>query len=428
MFSRFTPLALTLSVAISAVVAQQVPILQPQSTDRTVYQILNEDSRFTRLMRAINASDTLISTLNSSSIGITFFAVPDWAIPKPDAQNIDAYIPETEWDLAHAFGLLEGYTPSTSSSDDKKERFRKLIQAILSYHIIPKALDASMLTDYITHPTNLSISDAMNGHPLRLRVEHTLLPPATTVNLYSKVIEANIEASNGFLHVINHPLLPPPSAFQELFMEPSKFSIFTSALQRTGLTDALDLRPVRKGDGVKFEGTSTVTIFAPMNRAFEALPKKLQLFLFSVHGGRALQKLLQYHITPDIALLSDSFLNETSRSTATEVLHPAMLTSESHIVAATLLEKHPLNITIVKRNITLPLPGPRQPHVVNRQLFVNDQSVYLSDIVALNGGVHVIDKLLDPRKDHQNSHCAPDGGNSCDVWANWEDWLPQWGQ
>lgn len=75
----------------------------------------------------------------------------------------------------------------------------------------------------------------------------------------------------------------------------------TSAVQRTGLADSLDLRYIRGKDGGKgsLEGASAVTVFAPSNRAFEALPRNLQLFLFSPFGTHILKKILQYHIIPD---------------------------------------------------------------------------------------------------------------------------------
>lgn len=75
----------------------------------------------------------------------------------------------------------------------------------------------------------------------------------------------------------------------------------TSALQRSDLTRNLDLRWVRD-EGLK--GASLVTIFAPTNRAFDALPKRLRSYLFSPFGERALKKLLQYHIIPNTVLHS----------------------------------------------------------------------------------------------------------------------------
>lgn len=117
---------------------------------------------------------------------------------------------------------------------------------------------------------------------------------------------------------MSQPLIPPPSVFQELYMVPEFFSILvchwwlflvsilliisqTSTLQRSNLTELLDLRYVHKKG---FEGSNLVTVFAPTNRAFEKLPRKLKLFLFSPFGERVLQKLLRYHIVPELAFFS----------------------------------------------------------------------------------------------------------------------------
>ena len=80
-----------------------------------------------------------------------------------------------------------------------------------------------------------------------------------------------------------------------------KFFFETSALQRSNLTDDVDLR-FSRGHGL--EGTSLVTVFAPTNQAFEALPKKLQFFLFSPFGARVLKKLLEFHIVPNAVIHS----------------------------------------------------------------------------------------------------------------------------
>lgn len=128
----------------------------------------------------------------------------------------------------------------------------------------------------------------------------------------------------GIVHVVNHPVLPPVSAFQTLFLLPQYFSIAvslklfnlpftdksavqTSAIQRVGLTDDLDLHfhcKDRNVDDCKFSGASSLTFFAPVNVAFERLPFKLRLFLFSPAGSRILKKILQYHIVPDVVVLS----------------------------------------------------------------------------------------------------------------------------
>lgn len=55
---------------------------------------------------------------------------------------------------------------------------------------------------------------------------------------------------------------------------------------------------------LRVEGSPAVTVFAPTNKAFEALPRDLKLYLFSPFGKRALRKVLEYHIAPNFVLHS----------------------------------------------------------------------------------------------------------------------------
>lgn len=90
----------------------------------------------------------------------------------------------------------------------------------------------------------------------------------------------------------------------------------------------------------------------------------------------------------------------------------------------TLLVNHTLHAQIDKFNITFPIPGPRQPGRVTTRFLINRQRVLLPDIVGLNGAIHVVGRLLDPRK---HPHCGVAVNEGEDVWGNWEQWLPQWG-
>ena len=47
-----------------------------------------------------------------------------------------------------------------------------------------------------------------------------------------------------------------------------------------------------------------MTAFAVPNNAFLKLPRRLQYFLFSPFGTRALRKLLSYHIAPGVITYS----------------------------------------------------------------------------------------------------------------------------
>lgn len=121
-------------------------------------------------------------------------------------------------DLIDAIDQVEA-----EDDDEDKERRKKfiriLVRAVLSYHIIPQSIDATQLVQNTTYPTNLTIPDsALDKESLRIRVSTKLLPPSVRINFFSTVIKPDVKAKNGVIHVINHPLLPPPSIFQELFL------------------------------------------------------------------------------------------------------------------------------------------------------------------------------------------------------------------
>lgn len=102
--------------------------------------------------------------------------------------------------------LEESEHPSDDNDDDDKEKrkemLKRLLRAILAYHVIPRNLDSVALGENTTYPSTLTIPGAVGGEPQRLRVQQNPLPPATTINFYSKVIRANTRASNGLSHAV----------------------------------------------------------------------------------------------------------------------------------------------------------------------------------------------------------------------------------
>lgn len=70
---------------------------------------------------------------------------------------------------------------------------------------------------------------------------------------------------------------------------------------------------------------------------------------------------------------------------------------------------------------------------------MNQHPVIVADVVSLNGVIHVVDRLLDPRKKphrhhghhrhgHHGHHEEEDSVDDPvgDIWVDWESWLPQW--
>jgi len=466
-----------------------------------------------RFVRTVNNSTSPVTHSTFSHLflaSLSFFAPPDSALPhhkddlmlhglSPDFDTYETCLPGPT-DLAEALRLLDildfsKSQPATDEYDDEKRKkiLKFILRAILEYHIIPTAAyDIINLGHNSTYPTSLIIPGVLDSQPQRLRVEQTIIPPRTSINFYTKIIRPNVKASNGkfcltfvcvgvftmhssgIIHVVNYPLLPPPSIFQGLYMVPHFFSTFvnllfhffapsliylqqTSALQRSGLTEALDFRYIHhKG----FEGSRLMTAFAPTNRAFEALPKNLQLFLFSPFGEKALKKILSYHVVPNVVVhsgrtqfhvsaknrvLNRYFLDylrteHKDKSSPTHSVYkfheptleatafplPKEPISSVNLTLNTLFVNHTLQAEIMREKITLPLPWPghKKPYAVRTVVSINHQLVLVPDIVGLNGAAHVIGKILDPRACH---YLGPvDSTENEDVWDKWEEWLPQW--
>jgi len=227
-------------------------------------------------------------------------------------------------------------------------------------------------------------------------------------------------------------------------MVPEYFSILTSTLQRSNLTKLLDLRYVHEKG---FKGSKLVTVFAPTNHAFEKLPRKLRLFLFSPFGERILQKLLRYHIVPDLAFFSDYAHHKEGKEEFDfvsfevsgdgekpprrwfnldwplrrkgPVIEPI---SRDKYTLETALLGHTLDVIVDKKRVTLPLPGPHKPSAIKTKVIVDHQLALIRDIVGVNGAIHVVNSVLDPRKHY---HHPPEHQDE-QTWEEWEEWLPQW--
>ncbi|KAK2467100.1 hypothetical protein APHAL10511_001358 [Amanita phalloides] len=483
------------------------PNFPPPSGRETIYETLSRDSRFSRIIKAIDYIEEVAVLLNDSTTGLTFFAPDNKALryrPKQHAMSemhFDDSAPFYNLDnvLSGLENLDQSFSPPFENDDDSdddgdwKERkrrfFKMLLRAILEYHVLPRRLDVVSLGDKMTHPTHFVVDQALGGNPQRIRTEQKSLPPILVVNFYSHIVRPDIKASNGLIHVVDHPLLPPPSVFQELFMASSHFSIFVSAIQRTGLTNALDFRFTNDNDGgeSRVEGTEAVTVFAPTNTAFEALPKDLRLFLFSPFGERALKKILQYHIVPEFVLHSDYTFNRTDTLPGSDMgafdldselayqlreirsgdaksfyfqdrgIHFADAeedeTIQKHkkhkkpkhpkkpkmpwpepislvdLTLPTLFDDHPLHVHIGKFKLRLPIPGHDHPYRIITKFSVDGHELRAPDLVAMNGAVHVINKLLDPRGPHHyQAHMSgsPRSEEKMDIWKTWKTWLFQW--
>ena len=169
----------------------------------------------------------------------------------------------------------------------------------------------------------------------------------------SKVVTADIEATNGVIHVIDTVLVPEtfsltpaaeiPATVVDIALSSPDFSILVAAVQQAGLVEAL-------------QGEGPFTVFAPTNAAFEKLLGELSISAEDLLNNPQLADVLLYHVVAGKVLSTDL---------------------QNGMEAETL---GGLKITV---NLT---DGVK----------INNSSVIAADIEAGNGVVHVIDTVLVP--------------------------------
>ncbi|XP_037795059.1 transforming growth factor-beta-induced protein ig-h3-like isoform X2 [Penaeus monodon] len=215
------------------------------------------------------------------------------------------------------------------------------LKSVLLYHVVPGTVLSSALSDGLLAAT-------VQGADLRVNVKAN----AVTVNDVD-VTRADIQASNGVIHVINQVLLPPEAAgnLAEV-LTTERFSQLVDLVVTAGLADTVS-------NGGPF------TIFAPTNEAFQALDADLVTSLVS--DPERLKKVLLYHVVSGNVLSSD-----LSRS--------AMVPS---------VQGAPLKVSVEGTSNNL-------------KVTVNGAPVTRADVPASNGVIHVIDQVLLPPEEMGN--------------------------
>lgn len=135
------------------------------------------------------------------------------------------------------------------------------------------------------------------------------------------------------------------------------FTTLVAALQAVG-ADAI------------LRGPGPFTVFAPTNAAFERLPAGTVENLLLPENADTLRSILHYHIVPGTRVTSSDISgNRRLYDTYTGGADQAG---------------------------TLTVDGTRNPGKYGTGMIVNDANIILSDILASNGVIHAIDKVLLP--------------------------------
>lgn len=212
-----------------------------------------------------------------------------------------------------------------------------VLQSVLLYHVLGEQKTSTQLTDGY-------YASLLAGPAQGLNV--SIYKNGAKLNNRATITTANIMADNGVIHVIDKVILPMSIADHAIAN--SNFSSLVAAVSKAGLVETLD------SDEVAF------TVFAPVNAAFTQLLTDLGVTLDDL-SAEVLTPILLYHV-----------VNAIVPSTA---------------VAAGYV---PTLSTAQNRNVSLGIS-------VDGGVKLNGSAnVVAVDVVATNGVIHVIDKVVTP--------------------------------
>jgi uncharacterized surface protein with fasciclin (FAS1) repeats len=334
-------------------------------SDKTIYQLISSSKYTTNLTKIVDEDKSLVHLLNNTNHNFTLFAPTD-----------------------HAFAKLPPHLP---------ELPKEFIRAVLRYHLAAGFYPALDVFHHQTLPTLLN--ETASGHELPQRV--TVRPglKGLKVNFYSRLVAADITASNGLIHGIDSILLPPPPALSLFTIVPTQFSTFTLGLLKTGLAATLE------------DADKRVTIFAPSNKAFEHLGLHINAFLFSHHGTKYLRALLKYHIVQNRTLYSDVFytpdgqVRELGTKGYTHLDLPTLLGEKGRPGLA-------VDVSRFGAYTSIKLNGSRR--------------VAFADALARDGVVHILDHVLVPPCKHKGHVANEDEGEDELTVEDLKDRLSDW--
>jgi transforming growth factor-beta-induced protein len=218
-----------------------------------------------------------------------------------------------------------------------------LLTQVLLYHVVSGNVPSSAVsTGYV--PTN---ADGVGSNKLQVYVQRS----GSSISLDSRanVIAADVEASNGVIHVIDKVILP--NDIVGAAIANPNFSILVQAVVKAGLVDAL-------------KGLTAATVFAPTNDAFVALLGELGFSSLDDVPVPTLTNILLYHV----------FNGGAVKAADVTTGYVPSLSPAQGATASIFLEKN------------------------GGVKIDNRATVIAADVITTNGIIHAIDKVILPNK------------------------------
>lgn len=249
-----------------------------------------------------------------------------------------------------------------SLSDFDTDEEKQLLVSILTYHVV--AGNAAFSTDL----SDGQSIETFQGENIGIKIQDGTVHVEDATDMNASVVLADVEASNGVVHIINKVLLPQETLDA---LAPGMLNIVETAQDVPDLSTLVAaLIQADAGLVETLSGDGPFTVFAPTNDAFTTFLNDLgssynSLSDFDTDEEKALlAKLLTYHVVSGAS------------------------------VASTDLSDH-LEITTVQGESLFALLG---TGVQIRDKSHIDANVTTPDVTTSNGIVHIVDKVLLPQE------------------------------
>jgi transforming growth factor-beta-induced protein len=214
-----------------------------------------------------------------------------------------------------------------------------VLTEVLLYHVISgSAMAADVQTGYYSSLA----AGPVDGYTLSFYVDMS----SAMINSRAKITQTDIEADNGVIHVIDKVILPM-SITDHAIANPD-FASLTAAVVKADLAATLD------------NEDATFTVFAPVNNAFGTFLEENEL-VFDDLTKEALTPILLYHVLGSVV--------------------PASMVSSGYF---------PTVASAFDNNVSLKID------VDNGVMLNSSSNVIATDVVATNGIIHAIDKVITP--------------------------------
>jgi len=155
----------------------------------------------------------------------------------------------------------------------------------------------------------------------------------TRINRQANLVEGNIAARNGIVHVIDQMLIPAKLSIAQMVANDPKYSIFTQALRETSLFDSLNVAPANNKDRrftLLAETDSTLKAAGYANYA--ALKARFSKTGNPANVNDSLRVFVQYHILFGAKYLADIISAQSHETMAKTEVITSKLTNRNVLI------------------------------------------------------------------------------------------------